>query len=121
MLDKEGAEVHPILHVGVKGTVDDAHLGASHGPRVSLAKNRVHQKGGEVANGRVLDGSGLLPHVVRVPENRNLLPGVLCLLDSLLGSIELSISGEPKATAKFIKSKDMRCTVQPKAYSGLST
>jgi hypothetical protein len=35
VLDKEGAEVHPVLHVGVKGVVDDAHLRASHGPPVS--------------------------------------------------------------------------------------
>jgi hypothetical protein len=48
MLDKVGAEVH---HVGVKGAVDDAHLG------YPLAKNRIHEEGGEVANGGVLDGT----------------------------------------------------------------
>jgi hypothetical protein len=51
VLDKEGTEVHPILHVGVKGAVDDAHLG------YPLAKNRIHEEGGEVANGGVLDGT----------------------------------------------------------------
>ena len=107
--------------VGVEGIVDDAHLGASHGPGISLAKDIVHQEGGEVANGRVLDGSGLLTHVVRVPENRNLLPGVLRLLDSLLSSIELPSSGEPEATTKFLRSEDMQLMVQSKAYSGAST
>jgi hypothetical protein len=115
VLNKEGDEVHPVLHVGVKGVVDDTHLETSRVARVSLAKNRVHQEGGEVTDGMVLDGGGLPSHEVRVPENRNLLPGVLRLLDNLLISIKLSISGEPEASVKYLESEDMQFMVQSKA------
>jgi hypothetical protein len=92
-----------------------------HGPRAPLSENRIHQKGGQVANGRVLDSRGLLPHVVHVPENRNLLPGRLHLLDSLLSNVELPFSGESEATTKFLKSEDMQIMIQSKTYSGVST
>jgi hypothetical protein len=65
VLNEQGTKVHPVLHVRVECTADDAHLR-------------------EVANGRVLDGGGILPQIVQVLVYRNTLPGFLCLLDNFL-------------------------------------
>jgi hypothetical protein len=50
---------------------NDTHLRASHGPSISLAEEGVCQEGGKVANGRVLDGGGILPQIGLVPVHRN--------------------------------------------------
>jgi hypothetical protein len=90
-------------------------------PGISLAKDGVRQAGGEVANGRVLDGGRLLSQIVRALVYRNMLLGFLCLLENFLSNLELSSSGEPEATKKSLKSKTMRCTIQLKTHSGVST
>jgi hypothetical protein len=120
MLNEQRAKVHLVLHVGVERTADDAHLGVSHGPGISLAKDGVRQEGGEVANGRVLDGGGLLPQIVQVSVHKNTLRGFCRLLDNSLSNLELSSSGEPEATTKLLKSKTMWYTVQRKTHNGVS-
>ena len=59
--------------------MDHTHVRPSHGPQVSSPEQSVRQEHAEVPDSRVLDGGHLLPVVLHVPVDRDVLPGTKTL------------------------------------------